>query len=50
MLEHVPEQARVPTVQWMERALSAWQLYRDEVAAACELQRGSAGEAIGKTS
>jgi pyrroloquinoline quinone (PQQ) biosynthesis protein C len=37
MLEMVPEAQRAPVVEWMERTLAAWLLYRDEVARACGL-------------
>ena len=39
MLDHVPPEARQPSVDAMERALSLWLLYRDGVAEACGLSR-----------
>lgn len=50
MLDHVPEKARESVVEWMERTLAAWHAYRDEVADACGLERGSAGDALRKAS
>ena len=39
ILDHVPAEARAPVIDAMERALAAWQAYRDGVAAACGLGR-----------
>ena len=44
MLDHVEAGDRPGVVAAMEAALEAWQAYRDEVAAACGLVRGPAGE------
>lgn len=43
LLEHVPPDQREPVVEWMERVLSAWLAYRDEVAEACGLIRTTSG-------
>jgi pyrroloquinoline-quinone synthase len=39
ILDHVPEADRRDVVAAMEAALAAWHAYRDEVAAACGLER-----------
>lgn len=39
MLDHVPAEQREPVVAAMERALTTWLAYRDDVAAACGLAR-----------
>jgi pyrroloquinoline-quinone synthase len=39
---HVSETARAPVVLAMQRAVAAWALYRDDVAAACGLNRHDA--------
>ena len=39
ILDHVPEADRVEVVVAMEATLAAWHAYRDEVAAACGLER-----------
>lgn len=39
MLDHVPEAERAPVIASMEQVLSAWLVYRDDVASACGLQR-----------
>ncbi|MDH5675044.1 MAG: iron-containing redox enzyme family protein [Myxococcales bacterium] len=43
LLEHVPAAERQKVIEWMERALSGWLTYRDEVAEACGLIRGADG-------
>jgi pyrroloquinoline-quinone synthase len=45
ILDHVPIEKRNSVVASMERALTYWLRYRDEVAAACGLARGSDGRA-----
>ena len=39
LLDHVPVADRAGAVTAMERTLAAWLAYRDEVAAACGLER-----------
>jgi len=39
ILDHVPSPARPPVVEAMQAAVRAWQLYRDDVATACGLER-----------
>jgi pyrroloquinoline-quinone synthase len=43
ILDHVPELDREPVIRAMREALSAWQGYRDDVAAACAIGRGPDG-------
>lgn len=43
MLEHVAPASRAVVAAHMERALSLWLGYRDEVAAACGVERGPGG-------
>lgn len=43
MLDHVPEDARTEVVAAMGDAVTLWQGYRDDVAAACGLRRTSDG-------
>ena len=44
ILGHVPSGRRNAVVAAMQRALSYWLLYRDEVAAACGIARGPDGK------
>src|SRR5690606_20771754 len=39
MLDHVPREERPPVIAAMERAPELWLAYRDDVAAACGLER-----------
>jgi hypothetical protein len=43
LLGHVPAHERAPVVAAMEEVLAAWQRYRDDVAAACGVQRDADG-------
>jgi pyrroloquinoline-quinone synthase len=45
VLEHVPVMDRGPVVAGMQEALGCWQGYRDDVARACGLERGTDGTA-----
>lgn len=44
LLDHVPEDERTEVCDAMEQTLAAWQRYRDDVAAACAIERGPDGE------
>jgi pyrroloquinoline-quinone synthase len=44
--EHVGARAREGVVSWMEDALGAWHRYRDDVAQACGIERGSDGQPV----
>jgi pyrroloquinoline-quinone synthase len=46
ILGHVPQAQRERVLAAMERALSGWLSYRDEVAAACGIQRDAVGELV----
>ncbi|MBL8920135.1 MAG: hypothetical protein JNJ54_14815 [Myxococcaceae bacterium] len=39
MLDHVPEADHAAVIASMEQVLSAWLVYRDDVATACGLSR-----------
>jgi hypothetical protein len=43
-LNHVEASDRLDVVEAMESALGAWLAYRDDVAAACGVQRSASGE------
>jgi pyrroloquinoline-quinone synthase len=43
ILDHVPNENRKAVVATMERALTCWLRYRDEVAGACGIERGPDG-------
>jgi pyrroloquinoline-quinone synthase len=46
MLEGVAVEKRTRVVDWMEEALAAWRLYRDEVARACGITQDEAGKPV----
>jgi hypothetical protein len=39
ILDHIPEADRDACVQAMKQCLDAWQVYRDDVARVCGLER-----------
>jgi len=46
MLEGIAEHRRPQVVDWMEQTLAAWRDYRDEVAHACGIEQGAAGQPV----